>query len=344
MKFINHIRHIFAALKERVLDDVLRGNFSKPAHFLTANFKYRILGYPYVALIEVGNYCNLRCPTCPTPANKISRKRELMTLENFKKVIDNIKDSIHIVLLYFTNEPLLNPEIVRMVEYAHKSNLDIEISTNAVLLNKEKADGLLKAGLDRIILDLDGSTKESYEQFRVGAKFEQVLENITYFCRQKQLLKLRKPFIELQFVLNKLNQNEVPEIRKIAQDLKVDHLRIASFSLGEHAYSKEERKKLIEQFFPDSARYQGKIRYKKEGDELKVKNSPKKCPLVKSHLVILVDGGAAMCCYDFNGRYLYGNVFERKLRDIWSSKSAKNMRASAMERKYPLCKTCAIYQ
>ncbi|MFH1780762.1 MAG: radical SAM protein [Candidatus Nealsonbacteria bacterium] len=344
MRLINFSQRVFSAFKKHILADILKGNFSKPWHFLKANFKYRVLGYPYVALIEVGNYCNLRCPTCPTPADKINRKKELMSFENFKKVIDNIKDSIHVVLLYFTNEPLLNPDIVRMAAYAHKSNLDIEISTNAVLLNKEKTNGLLESGLDRIILDLDGTTKESYEQFRVGAKFESVLENISYFCRQKQFLKLKKPFIELQFVLNKLNQNEVEDVKKIADDLRVDHLRIASFSLGEHAYPEEERKRLTDKFFPDNSRYQGKIRYKKEGEELKIKNSPSVCPLAKSHLVVLTDGNIAMCCYDFNGQYLYGDILSQKLKDVWFSQSVKNMRKSARGRKYPLCKTCAIYQ
>ena len=101
-----------------------------------------------------------------------------------------------------------------MVQYAHQNNLYTEISTNAVLLNKEKTKDLLESQLDRIIIDLDGMTKDSYEQFRVGARFENVLENIKYFCQQKQILKLKKPFIELQFVLTKLNQDEVEDIRK----------------------------------------------------------------------------------------------------------------------------------
>lgn len=343
MKLISTIKHFYSVFQKHILADMFAGNFSKPLHFLKANFKYRILGYPYVVLIEVGNFCNLQCPTCPTPAKKICRKRELMSFDNFKKVVDNIKDSVHIVLLYFTNEPLLNPDIVSMVAYAHKNNLYTEISTNAVLLNEEKAKALFESRLDRIILDLDGTTAESYEQFRVGAKFEQVLKNIRYFCKQKQILGLKKPFIELQFVLNKLNQNEVEDIKKLAKSLKVDHLRIASFSLGRHAYSEEEMKILSDKFFPDTSRYQEKIRYKKEGGELTMKNSPLKCPLAKSHLVVLASGDVALCCYDLNGQYLYGNVFKQKLKDIWFSEEGKKMRYLAKNRQYPLCKTCTIY-
>ncbi|OGZ19990.1 MAG: hypothetical protein A2654_02120 [Candidatus Nealsonbacteria bacterium RIFCSPHIGHO2_01_FULL_43_31] len=344
MKLISTAKHFYSALKKHVLADILTGNFSRPWHFLVANFKYRALGFPYVALIEVGSYCNLRCPTCPTPADKICRKKELMTFDNFKKVIDHIKDSIHVVLLYFTNEPLLNPDIARMVQYAHQNNLYTEISTNAVLLNKEKTKDLLESQLDRIIIDLDGTTKDSYEQFRVGARFENVLENIKYFCQQKQILKLKKPFIELQFVLTKLNQDEVEDIKKIAEELKVDHLCLRSFNLGEYAYSAEEIKNLSDKFFPDTPKYQQKIRYQKEGDKLKIKSSPTTCPLARSHLVVLVDGSVAMCCYDLRGEYIYGNVFSHKLKEIWFDQGTKNRRQLAEKRQYPLCKICSIYK
>ncbi|MBI2450080.1 MAG: radical SAM protein [Candidatus Nealsonbacteria bacterium] len=338
------MNRIYPAFKKHILINILERNFSKPWHFIKANIKYRLFGHPYAALIEVGNYCNLRCPTCPTPAGKICRKRELMSFDNFKKVIDNIKDSVQVVLLYFTNEPLLNPDISRMAGYAHQNGLYTEISTNAVLLNREMTNDLFRSKLDRIILDLDGTSKESYEQFRVGANFEQVLGNITYFCRQKQALKLRRPFIELQFVFNKLNQNELEDVKKIAKDLKVDRLSIRSFNLGEYAYSEKEREELSRKFFPDKSENDRSVRYKKEDGKLKIKNPPDKCPLAKSHLVVLADGSVSMCCYDLNGRYFYGNVLSQKLKDIWFDPVVRERRKIAQKRGYPLCKTCSIYE
>lgn len=338
------MKYLHSAFVKHIWINIRKGNFSKPWHFAKAVFKYRVIGYPYVALIEIGSYCNLRCPTCPTPGDKIHRKKELMSFDNFKKIIDNIKNSVHIVLLYFTNEPLLNQDVFRMVKYAHQNNLYTEISTNAVLLNQEKTKELLESGLDRIILDLDGTTKESYEQFRVGADFEKVFKNISYFCGQKQALGAKKPFIELQFVLNRLNQNEVDDIKTIAKDLKVDHLCIRSFGLGEYAYSEKERKELSDKFFPDTSKYRQKVRYKEDGGKLKIKNSPVKCPLAKSHVVVLTDGRVAMCCYDLRGEYIYGNALSYKLKNIWFAEDTKKRRQLAEDKKYPLCQTCSIYQ
>jgi radical SAM protein with 4Fe4S-binding SPASM domain len=337
------IKHLYSVFLWHIWADVREGNLAKPWHFIVANLKRRLFGYPYVALIETGNYCNLQCPTCPTPASKICRQKELMSFDNFKKVIDNIKDSIHVALLYYTNEPLLSPDIFRMAEYAHDRGLYLEISTNATLLNEKKTKELFDSKVDKVIVDFDGTTKEAYEQFRVGADFNQVLKNIKHLCFQKQALKLKKPFIDLQFVLNKFNQNQVAEVKRIAKELKVDRLSIRSFALGKYAYSQEERKALTDKFFPDTKEYQEKVRYKKTGDELDIKNSPKKCPLAKSHLVVLVDGRVSMCCYDLNGQRIYGNVFVDKLKDIWFNPKVRAMRKQAENRGYALCQNCSIY-
>lgn len=334
---------LYNSLKRQILIPLSEGNLSKTWHFIKANLKRRLFGYPYVAIVETGNYCNLRCPTCPTPQNRRFETKTLMSLENFKKIIDDIKDFVHVVLVYNSNEPLLNPDIFKMVRYAHENDLYTEISTNATLLNEEKTKQLFESGLDKIILDLDGVSKQSYEQFRVGANFETVMKNIRYICQQKQTLKSNKPFIGLQFILNKLNQHEVKDIKKLASELKVDRLSVKTFALGEYAYSREEIKDLSEKFFPDSQKYQQKIRYNKEGDRLKIKNPPKKCILANSHFVILADGRVSMCCYDLDGKYIYGNIFSKSFKDIWFDPKIKEMRKMAENRGYPLCKLCSIY-
>ena len=90
--------------------------------------------------------------------------------------------------------------------------------------------------------------------------------------RTKETIGQRKPFVELQFILTKLNQNEVKDVKKLADSLGVDRLRIKSFALSEYAYSKEEIKILSEKFLPDVPEYAPKIRYEKRARILKIKN------------------------------------------------------------------------
>lgn len=343
-KISYRLKHFYLVFKRHILLHILEGNFSKPLHFLIAGLKHKFFNYPYLAIIETENYCNIRCPTCTAPHNKIYRKKELMSFDNFEKVIDNIKDSVHVVLLYNSGEPLLHPDICRMINYAHKNNLYTMISTNATLLDEKMTKGLFTSGLDEILLCLDGVTKESYEPFRLGANFETVMKNIKHFCQQKQNLGLRKPFIELQFILNKLNQNEVKNIKELAKELKVDRMHVKTFSLSEYAYSKEEIKKLSEKFYPDTKEYRQKVRYSRKQDGLlKIKKSLPRCSLVSSQFVVLVDGRISMCCYDLNGKYVYGSALNKKAKDVWFSPKAKSVRKLAENRKYPLCQVCSIF-
>ena len=342
-KIISKIKRSAYVFKRHILTDVLSGNFKKPAHFIYCAVKTKIFDWPYLAMIETCNFCNLKCPTCTTPHHKMGRPKMMMPMEDYKKIIDNIKSSVSVVLPWFSNEPLLAPHIGEMIKYASQNGIYTVISTNAVLLTKEKSRELIMSGLDEIILCLDGISKESYEPFREGAEFDKVLENIKNFCRIKKERGGRKPFVELQFILTKLNQNEIPEVKKLAKELKVDRLRIKSFALSEYAYNEEERKKLSEMFLPDMLNQTGKIRYEKNGGELRIKNRKKKCDLASSNIVILADGRVSMCCYDYKGQYIYGNALENKLKDFWQLPDIRKKRDLAKTRKYPLCQVCANY-
>lgn len=337
------IRHFIYVFRRHVFYDVLSGNFAKPAHFIKTVFAHKFFDRPYLAMVETCNFCNLRCPTCTTPRGKINRAREVMKLEDYKKIIDNIKDYISVVLPWFSNEPFINPKMVEMIKYSHENNLYTVISTNAVLLDEEKAKEVLESGLDEIILCLDGMSRASYEPFREGADFDKVLGNIKNFCVLKKKTGRLKPFVEMQFILTKLNQGEVENARNFAHSLGVDRFRVKSFALSEYAYTKDEIRNLSEKFLPDSTQYSAKIRYEKIGDILEMKNKKKKCDLVSSNIVVLTDGRVVMCCYDLNGRYSYGNVKEKKLRSFWHEKGVKEKRMIAQKRGYDLCRVCANY-
>ncbi|MCK6462530.1 MAG: radical SAM protein [Candidatus Pacebacteria bacterium] len=335
---LEHFWHVF---KRHVLYDVLDGNFAKPAHFVRTAVKHKLFDYPYLAMVETASFCNLKCPTCTTPHDKIKRPKVAMSLENYKKIIDNVKDSVSVVLPWFSNDPLVNPRMAEMIKYSHQNNMYTVISTNAVLLDEKRSKELLNSGLDEAILCLDGMSKESYEVFREGAVFEEVLENIKNFCRLKKESGRRKPYVELQFILTKFNQGEVEDVKRLAKELGVDRLRIKSFALSEYAYSKEEIKELSEKFLPDDPRYASKIRYEKKGGDLAVKNRKKFCELPSSNIVALADGRLAMCCYDINGQYIYGNVLEKPLREFWHLPEVRSKRKKAGRRGYPLCEKCA---
>jgi MoaA/NifB/PqqE/SkfB family radical SAM enzyme len=341
-KIISKIKYVLQVFRWFVWYNLWNGESRKVWHLLKVMAKHWFLGTPYAVIIETGNTCNFQCPTCPTPHKLIHSRRppEIMDFEKYKKIIDNIKDYAHIVYLYNSNEPLLHPQIVEMIEYASKNNLHTMISSNCSLLDQEKTEALLSSGLGEIRFALDSLSKEAFEKFRAGGIFEIVKNNIEYFCKRKAELNKKRPITTLQFILNKLNQDEVPAIKEFALKNKIDKLYIKPFIMSGYAYQAEEIVDLSEKFLADKDINDEFIVYKKDEQGIKPKSDYQKCPDVKRVFTVLADGRAVMCCFDLYGDYVYGEMDKINLRELWNSPKVKAMRETAYQRKYPLCKVC----
>jgi len=341
-KQIKKIKYVINVFQWFIWYNLWNGEQKKVWHLIKVMLKHYIIKTPYAVIIETGNTCNFKCPTCPTPHAKIHARRpkQFMSLDDFKKIIDNIKDYVHVVYVYNSNEPLLHPQLVEMIQYASDNHLHTMLSTNCSLLDEKVSGKLLNSGLGEIRFALDGLKKESFEGFRVGGDFEEVKRNIEYFCKQKQELGRKRPIATLQFILNKLNQDEIDDIKKFSSDNKIDKLYIKPFIMGEYAYSREEIKDLSERFYPDKDIYDDAVVYKKDEQGLKPIEEYKTCSDVKQVFTVLADGRAVMCCFDLYGDYSYGDLRKIKLIDMWRSEDVSKLRKLAYNRKTPLCKVC----
>lgn len=325
-----------------VLYDLLSFNFKRIWHLFTCMIKHYILKTPYAIIIETGNTCNFHCATCPTPHSLIYKRRQPqnMDLDKYKRIIDNVKKYVHVVYVYNSNEPLLHPDIVEMIKYASSRNMHTMISTNCSLLTREKTEELLSSGLGEIRFAFDGLDKDSFEGFRCGGNFEIVKHNIEYFCKRRKELKKKRPITTLQFILNKLNQNQISDIKKFAKHNFIDRLYIKPFILSEYAYSEEQIKELSVKFYPDIDIDDEYIVYKKDQNILKPVHEYKKCPDVDNVFTVLADGRAVMCCFDLYGDYVYGEMDKIDLYKLWKNDKSVNLRNKARERGFSLCKIC----
>ena len=169
---------------KKIITPVLRLP-SLPESFFYFGFNGRVA-------IEVTNACNLRCRLCPTWQH-MKRKPGFMSLENFKKIIDENKDIFKRINLIFAGEPLLNKDVFKMTAYAEENGVEVLLSTNTTLFDDDKIKELFDSGLSILIVCLDGATKEVHEQYRQGSDFEAVKKNIERICRLKKEKGLEKP-------------------------------------------------------------------------------------------------------------------------------------------------------
>ena len=162
--------------------------------------------FPRQVHAEIVHGCNLKCIMCPVPrtADKVS----LMAPETFSAVVEQLKGKIEVLVLHSDGEPLLSPHVTDFVRLATRNNIKTMLSTNCTLLNARRSRELINAGLGHIVLAVDGVTKKTYEQIRVGASFERVMDNVHTFFRLKKQKRASNPFVTMQFVKMPENEHE----------------------------------------------------------------------------------------------------------------------------------------
>jgi MoaA/NifB/PqqE/SkfB family radical SAM enzyme len=294
-------------------------------------------GFSGHVIIELTNSCNLRCKFCPT-WQSMNRQRGFMTLDNFKKIIDQDGDIIKNIDLNFAGEPTLNPDVFKMAKYATDKKISVLISTNTTLLQNFSFDEIFDSGLNSLIVCLDGATEEVYLQHRQGGNFNLVLQNIKNLCQEKQKRQLKLPLITLQFVVTKGNENQIPKIIKIAEELGVDHLNLKTLSLG--SFNDLDKKlSLAKEFLPSNREYS---RFEIKEDKLVLKSRPKYCSWLRQ-TVIFYNGDVTLCCYDYNGDLTVGNVFaDGGLKKVLKSGKYRRYRKMAITKKFKLCQNCNL--
>ena len=135
---------------------------------------YTVHHTPLFVSVEPSAVCQLRCPACPVGLAFGNKCAEVyMSMDLWERVLSQIKDSAWVVQFYFQGEPLLNKDLPLMIREAHDAGLYTIVSTNAQAMTPELAKALVAAGLDRIIISMDGLTQETYEAYRVGGSLDQ---------------------------------------------------------------------------------------------------------------------------------------------------------------------------
>lgn len=296
-------------------------------------FKTMLLGYPQMIMIELCNTCNIDCPLCTWPPELNERTKRMMSYDEFVKIINNIEPITYRILLGSSGEPLLNKDIFRMISYATKNKIYIMLSTNGTLLNKNNIMDLFGSGLDRLLISLDGISKNSYEKMRKGADFDKVIENIKNLCDYKRNYKKHKPVIAINYIITRYNESEIQQAREETRRWGVDAFFLRKLTLPEHLVNQEELKSFKENYLPLNNNYRKK-RYSGKHNE------PQICKHHTNCSVILADGSVTICCSDFKGKYSIGNAIVDDFKKLWFSKKYENLRNKGHNKQLLICKNC----
>lgn len=291
-------------------------------------------GTPISISIEPTTSCNLRCPECPSGLRQFTRPTGMLQSSFFRDTVDQLEKELLYMIFYFQGEPYLNPEFLEMVKYASQKGIYTATSTNAHYLKDEAAKKTIESGLDRLIVSIDGTTQDVYQNYRVGGKLEKVIEGTKNVIKWKKELNSKTPHVIFQFLVVRPNEHQIEEVKKLGKEVGVDEVRFKTAQVYDYENDPN-------QLIPTIDKYS---RYKKNSDgSLKIKNLLlNHCWKLWHSCVITWDGLVVPCCFDKDATHQLGDLKEKSFKELWHDDRYQNFRASIMRSRseIDICANC----
>ena len=291
-------------------------------------------GLPVSISFEPTTSCNLRCPECPSGLRQFTRPTGMLKRDFFTETIDDIHRHLLYLIFYFQGEPYLNTDFLEMVNYASKKGIYTATSTNAHYLTDEAARKTVESGLDRLIISIDGTTQDVYQQYRVGGNLDKVLEGAKNIVKWKKALGSKTPYVFFQFLVVKPNEHQVDDIKKLAKEIGID----VRFKTAQVYDYETDPNKLI----PENDAFS---RYKKNANgTYTAKNKlANRCWKLWHANVITWDGLVVPCCFDKDAMHQLGNLKNDSFKNIWHNDNYKQFRSELMKsrKNIDICSNCS---
>lgn len=174
-----------------------------------------------MAVIDVTNECDLRCPICFANASKPPDlyKPNLETISNMLKFLKK-QELPPLAVMFAGGEPTVREDIVEIVKVAHDLKFMILLATNGIKMSNdpELVRKLKNAGLNIVYLQFDGLTDSPYEKLR-NAKLLSNKLRLVELCREQDIEIILVPTLQ-----GGINDNEVGDMIRFAAE-NVDIVR-----------------------------------------------------------------------------------------------------------------------
>ena len=265
---------------------------------------------PEIVQIESTNICNAKCVFCPR--DDMERKQGIMDMALFTKIVDECAAlGIGHVRMHNYGEPFVDRALVEKVRYAKQKRIpQVGMISNGSLINEAAARGMIDAGLDAINISVDASGKEVFESTRIGLKYDKVIANIERLLALREQSGRRRPKLILSFVRQNNSAEEQHFIAHWRQ--KADKIHVTDLHNWAGTLNQE---------------------------------SDVRFPCYRPWLTftVLWDGRVSLCCADFDGREVLGDLRTSTIKDIWNGPAYRKVRRAHLDHGGPaICQSCDL--
>lgn len=280
-----------------------------------------LLRFPRYFEIETVNACNARCAMCTISewAQSRGRMKEALFGRLAEEIIDHASE-VRRVSLYRDGEPMLDTRIADKIKLLKDGGVsEIMISSNGSLLTPDRAEELLKAGLDDIIFSVDSLDPEVYASIRIGLDLDTVMENVDAFIKLRDKLN-PSTRIRMRMIRQQSNHDHWPEYEKFWAGKLGTNDRIYYNNINNWGGQ-------LSGFNPVSMSYEPSL----------------PCVALFSLMVIFADGQVPYCNVDFNNTRPTGDVNVSSIADLWQGEVINRRRENHLtdnKGHNPMCARC----
>ena len=288
--------------------------------FLFYRYRYEIFPqrfqldeFPPCLQIEPTSICNYRCVFCYQVDPSFNKKRYgmmgVMSLDLFKSIIDEAEGHCEAVTLASRGEPLMCPDIEKMLAYVGNKFLALKINTNAWFLDEAKCHALLQAGVSTLVFSADSISEPAYSQFRVGGRLDRVLENI------KRFHEIKKKYYSDSRIITRVSGVKVPETDDIERMGRfwgewVDQVSFVDYNPWEDTYNQP------------------------------INRIKTPCSDLWRRMFVWWDGSVNPCDSDYKSTLNVGSVKETGVSNLWQSDAYMRLRDGHINEKRFQCAPC----
>ena len=312
-------------LQSYVVEEIARLADAELPRYLFYRYRYEIYpqrkildDFPPCLQIEPTSVCNYRCVFCYQRDREFTKKANgymgMMSLDLFRRVVDETAGRCEAVTLASRGEPLACPDIKAMLAYAAGKFLALKLNTNASLLDEANCHAILSAEPNTVVFSADAASEPAYSKLRVGGKLDRVLKNIELFD------DIRARHYPRSRTISRVSGVKVPGTPELDQMERfwgglVDQVAFVKYNPWEDTYEQPVNEVAIA------------------------------CSDLWRRMFVWWDGTVNPCDVDYKSTLAVGNAVEGRLGDLWRSDAYESLRArhSGGERSacFP-CNRCTV--
>jgi Fe-coproporphyrin III synthase len=328
--------------------------------------------FPKTLFINLTNTCNAHCKMCQYESSgRLNNNVERLSLDNIKKLIDEVAHFSPNISFVGGGEPLTHPQVAEIVSYTHSKKLFVGLTTNGLLL-KEKALDLANAGIDYVTVSLDGPPDIHNKVRGVQNCYEKAIEGI------KEIKKHKKIIVQTATTLFDMNYDHVMTLFKNLSTLDVDaKFGALLMNFSNNKQINEHNDKFSSLFYANSIPYDNvdsdKIDFKKIENIIKkskkdfgviweyepkdekdlnkyflepdqrMHKEPVRCPWL---FATITNTGNVVFCIDVvnSDGLVLGNIKETSFKEIWlGEKNQKFRKILKAKGGLPVCNRCCAH-